>query len=159
MCSAVDRIDVVRKGEYLFVVAVVVLHRHLDRKIVGDQFKIKRVFVKRALVLVEMLYEFGNAALVVKLVRLFFFLAFVFDKDADALVQKRLFAKPLRQFFKTVNGRLENARIRPKCDLCAAFGRRSGLLERSRRVSRLRTPFHESFRRARSRVSSTRLKS
>ena len=51
--------------------------------------------MKRSLVAVEMLDEFGNAALVIELVRFFGLFAFVLDKDADTLVKKGLFAKTL----------------------------------------------------------------
>ena len=95
MRSAVDRVDVVRERKDLFVVAVVVLHRHLDRKVVSDHLEIERLVVQRALVLVEVLDEFGDAAFVVKLVRLFGFFALVLDENANALVEKRLFAKTL----------------------------------------------------------------
>ena len=61
---------------------------------------------------------------------LFGLLAFVFYKNAYAFVQKGLFTKPLRQLFETVNRCFKNARIRPECDLGAAFRRRAGLFQR-----------------------------
>ena len=77
--------------------------------------------MQRTLVFVQMLDELGNAALVIKLVRLFALVPLVLDEDADAFVQERLFAKPLGELFKAVIGRLENARIGPERDLCTAF--------------------------------------
>ena len=68
-----------------------------------------------------MLYEFGDAALVVKLVRLFRLFAFVLDGDANALVEKGLFAKPLRKLFETETRAVKDLDVGPKRDLGSAF--------------------------------------
>src|SRR5262249_2243179 len=86
--AAVDGVDVVGEGIDLLVVAVVVLNRHFDRKTVRFSLEIDRLVVQRGLVLVQVLYELCNTALVVKLVRPLGFLTFVFDRDADSLVEK-----------------------------------------------------------------------
>ena len=84
--------------------------------------------MQRALVLVEMLDELGDAALVIELVRLFWLFAFVLDRDADALVEKGLLAQPLGKFVKTELVVVENLRVRLEGDLCAALSRLAGLL-------------------------------
>ena len=101
MRAAVDRVDVVGKRIDLLVVAIVVLDRNLDREIVAFPFEIDRLVVKRDLVLVQMFDEFGNAALVIELVRTLRFLALVLDRDPDSFVEKCLFAKSLGQLVET----------------------------------------------------------
>ena len=59
--------------------------------------------MQRALVFVQMFYEFRDPAFVIKLVRFFGLFALVLDEDANAFVQKGLFAKPLGKLFETVN--------------------------------------------------------
>src|SRR4051812_27345911 len=93
--------------------------------------------MKRTLVPVKVLYEFGDAALVVKLVCLLRLLALVLDVDANALVQKGLFAKALRELLKTVHRRLKNARVRTERDLGPAPSGRARLLERRDRYAGL----------------------
>src|SRR6185436_10368311 len=99
-------------------------------KIVGDQLKIKRIIVQRTLVLVEMFYELGDTAFVIKLVRLLFLFALVLDEDTNTLVKKSLLAQPLRKLFETVNRRLEDACVWTKRDLSTTFRGCAGLLQR-----------------------------
>ena len=51
-----------------------------------------------------MLDELGDAALVIKLVRLLRLFTLVLDRDANAFVEKRLFAQPLGQLVETEIG-------------------------------------------------------
>ena len=129
MRAAVHRVDVVGKGIDLLVVAVVVLNRDFDRKAVAFLLKIERLVVKRALVLVQMFDEFRNAALVVELVRTLRLFALVFDRDANAFVEKGLLAQALGQFVETKLGVVENLRVRLERDLGSALPRLSGLLQ------------------------------
>ncbi len=41
--------------------------------------------------------------------------------DTNAFVEKSLFAKSFRQLFKTIDGRLKNARVGTKSDLGTSF--------------------------------------
>ena len=87
--------------------------------------------MNRGLVLVEMLDELGDSAFVVELVRLFRLLALVFDGDADAFVQKCLFAQALGQFVEAEFDQIEDLRIRFEGDLRAASSRLAGVLQAS----------------------------
>ena len=88
MRAAVYRVDVVRKGIDLFVIAVVVLDGDLDREILALLFKVDRLVVQRRFVLVQVLDEFRNSAFVIELVRPLRLLTLVFDRDPDPFVQK-----------------------------------------------------------------------
>jgi hypothetical protein len=88
--TAVDRVDVIRERIDLLVVAVVVLDCDLDRKIFTFLLEIDRLIVQRRLVLVQVLNELRNAALVVKLMRTLRLLTLVFDRDPNAFVKKGL---------------------------------------------------------------------
>jgi hypothetical protein len=103
MRPAIDSVYVIGERKYLFVVAVVVLHRHLDRKIVTDQLEIKRLVMERALILVQMFYEFrdppcNRTRAICRLLPL------VLDKYADAFIEKCFLAQAARKSVKTVNG-------------------------------------------------------
>ena len=86
MRPTIDSVYVIGKGKYLFVVAVVVLHRHFYRKIVTDQLEIKRLIVKRTLIFIQMLYKFGDPPFIKKLMRFVALFALVSDKDTDAFI-------------------------------------------------------------------------
>src|SRR6185369_614268 len=93
--ATVYGVDIVGKGIDLLVVAVVILNRDFDREVIVFLFEVDRLVVQRRLVLVQVLYELGDAALVIELVRPLRLLTLVFDRDADALVEKRLLTQPL----------------------------------------------------------------
>ena len=101
MRASVYRVDVVGKRIDLFVVAVVVLNGDFDREILAFLLEVDRLVVKRRLVLVQVLDELRDSALVIKLVRTLRLLTLVFDRDADSLVEKRLFAKSLGELVET----------------------------------------------------------
>src|SRR5688572_18387160 len=86
--------------------------------------------MQRALVLVQVLDEFRDAALVIKLVRFFLFLALIPDEYSDAFIEERLFPKALGKFFETVDRSLENTRVGSEGDLRPSLRRFSRLLER-----------------------------
>ena len=72
------------------------MDRDFDRKCVGNFLEIDWLVVQHALVLVEVLDEFGDAAPIVELVRLLRFFAFVFDRDANTFIEKSFFAQAFR---------------------------------------------------------------
>ena len=67
MRAAVDRVDVVGKTENRFRVGVVVLKRDLDVHVFLVGFHVDRLVVERLLAAVEVLDEFGYAAVVLEL--------------------------------------------------------------------------------------------
>src|SRR5262245_57507807 len=129
MGATVNCVDIVGKGVDLLVITVVVLDRNLDRQSISNLLEIDRFVVQHRLVLVEMFYEFRDAAAVIKLVRLFRLFALIFDRDADALVKKSFFTKPLRQLVETELDRVENLQVRSERDFCSALAGLSGLLK------------------------------
>ena len=140
MRSAIDSVDVVRKREDLLVVAVVVLHRHLDREFVRSVLEIDRFLVQRRFVAVQVLYEFGDAALVIEFVFFLLFFALVADDDANSLIQECLFTQPLREFVKAVNRRFEDLGVRLEGHFRSALVRRAGF--RKRRDRNADVEFH-----------------
>lgn len=93
MRAAVNRIDVIGEGEDLLVIRIVVLHRNFDGQVIFRSrsfFKIYRLGMKNVLVLVEMLDEFGDAALIEEFVFLFRFGTLVSDRDPDAFIEESL---------------------------------------------------------------------
>ena len=94
--AAVDGVDVVGEGIDFLVVGVVVLDSDFDRQRVANLFEVDRFVVKNVAALVEMLHEFGDAAAIVELVRLLWLFAFIFDRDANAFVEKGFLAETLR---------------------------------------------------------------
>ena len=130
MRTAVNRVDIVGERIDLFVVAVVVLNSDLDRQSVAFLLEVNRLVVKCRLILIKVLDEFRNAALVIKLMRTLRFLALVFDRYPNALIETRFFAQPLRELVKTKCAFSKDLRIGFECDLGSAFTGLSGLLER-----------------------------
>ena len=65
--AALDRVDVVGKGEDRLLVGGVPLHRHLDRALIGLALEIDDVLVDRVLGLVDVRDEVADPALVVEL--------------------------------------------------------------------------------------------
>src|SRR5262245_42089836 len=103
MRAAIHGVDIVGERKHLFVISIVVLNRNFNAQIVAGSaiaslLEVHWLRMKRVLVLVQVLDEFGNAAFVIKFVLLLFIGAFISDRDPDALVQKGFFAQALRQF-------------------------------------------------------------
>ena len=87
------------------VIAVVVLNRDLDRQRIGFggfSIEMNRLAVKNGLVLVQMLNELGDAALIEKLVRLLGSL--VVDADSNTRIQESFLTQALRQSIEVVLG-------------------------------------------------------
>ncbi len=104
--AALVGVDVVGEGKDLFLIAVVVLQGDLKIDSFLDSLKVDNLVVERGLVLVEMLDERNDSAGVVKVVSLL--RALIFDRDEQALVQKREFAKTLRKGIEIEFGRFED---------------------------------------------------
>ena len=122
--AAFVRVDVVREREHQLGVAVVPLQRDLGVDAVLVAFHEDRLVVDDRLVLVQVLDERHDAAVVLELVALA--VALVVDGDEDAAVQERQLAQPLRQRVEAVFDGLEDLRIGPERDLRAAPLRRAG---------------------------------
>src|SRR3954465_11548086 len=126
MSAAIDRVDVVSKGENRLGVAVVVLQGNLHAYTVALSFHVDRLVMEYLLTAIEVLHKFGNAAGVLELSVLGFpSLAvsrpLISKRDRESLIEKREFPQPLCESVIVVfNGR-ENIVIRQKMDLSAAL--------------------------------------
>ena len=117
--AALGRVDVVREGDEVLVVPVVILHRDLALAVFALAGHVDAAGVQRALVAVEIGHVFADAALVVhaladrlELVAVLVELrALVRDGDAQSRVQKRLLAHALVQDLIVVFQRLEHLGI------------------------------------------------
>ncbi len=99
MRAAIDGVDVVGEAEDVLAVAVVVLEGdfHGERAAVGQlplSFEVDRLVVQHSFAAVQVLDELGDAAAVMKLVRLDRVHALVGQGDPQALVQERQLAQP-----------------------------------------------------------------
>src|SRR6185295_16397521 len=113
--SAIHRVDVVGERMDDLVVAVVILDRDFDgERLCCRRFAIEVnwMSVQYALILVQMLYEFRDSALVKELVRLLGSL--IVDADAYTGVQEGLLAQPLRKSVEVEFGDFKDFRIRLK---------------------------------------------
>ena len=131
--AALDRVDVVREGVDALGVAVVPLHRDLDVDAVARALQVDHVGVDRRLGAVQVPDEGDDAALVEELVRLP--VALVADGDADAAVQERQLAEPLREDVEAEVDGLEDERVGLEGDAGAALVGDAGLLDRPFRVA------------------------
>src|SRR4030095_400764 len=133
--ATINCVDVVGKRIDFFVVAVVVLNGDFNRQGFALFFEIDRFVVERSLVLVQVLDEFGDAPLVIKLVRTLRLLTLVLNRYADTLVEKSLFAQTFRKLVETARGFSEDLCVRLESDLGSAFASLSRLLEWSYRYT------------------------
>ena len=107
MRASVDGVDVVGETENGFRVGVVVLEADFDVHVVLVGFHVDGFVVERLLAAVEVLDEFGDAAVVFEFGALGFAglgvgLALVGERDDQALVQERQFAQALRERVEVV---------------------------------------------------------
>src|SRR5688572_801532 len=116
--AALVRIDVVGEGEDQLGVAVVPLQRDFGVDAVFYAAHIDRLVVHVRFVLVQVLDERHDAAVVLELVALA--VALVVERDHDAAVQEREFPQSLRQRVEAVLGGLEDLGVGPERDLGAA---------------------------------------
>src|SRR5450755_1617365 len=127
MRASVDGVDVVGEAENGFGVRVVVLHADLDVYVVFVGFHVDRLFVERLFAAVQMLDELGDAAVVLDFGTLGFAglgvgLAFIGERDDQALVEEREFAQALRQGVEVVlDSGGENRFVGDEVYLGAAF--------------------------------------
>ena len=133
--AALVGVDVVGERVERFRVPVVPLHRDLDVDAVLLAARVDRLLVDRRLVLVQILDEGDDAALVEELVRLA--VALVVDRDRDAAVEEGQLAQARRQRVEAVFGGLEDLRVGLEGDLGAALLGRARDLEVARRHAAL----------------------
>ncbi len=127
MRAALVRVDVVGERVDRLGVAVVPLQRDLDVDAVLLAVHVDRLVVDGRLVLIQVLDERVDAALVQELVALA--VALVVDRDRDAGVEERQLAQALRQRVEAELDGLEDLRVGLEGDLGAALLRRAGDFE------------------------------
>src|SRR5262245_11935098 len=107
--AALARVDVVGEGEHALLIAVVVLERDLDLDAVALPLEEEHLGVNRRLVLVEVLDELDDAALVEEGVAAL--VALVLDDDLEALVEEGELAQPIREGIEGERRLLEDLRV------------------------------------------------
>ena len=112
MRAAFLGIDVVDEAVYIFLIAVVVLHRDLDDRIVLDPIEVDRLLVDRLLLAVEVGNEGADAALKMERLAAFLLAALIHERDRNAVVEEGEFAQAVLQRLKAVRGNGEDLRIR-----------------------------------------------
>ena len=115
MRAAFLGIDVVDEAVYIFLIAVVVLHRDLDDRIVLDPVEVDRLLVDRLLLAVEVGNEGADSALKMERLAAFLLAALIHERDRNAVVEEGEFAQAVLQCLKAVRGNGEDLRIRTKC--------------------------------------------
>src|SRR2546425_501541 len=123
--AALARVDVVREREDALLVTVVVLERHLDLGVAFLALEEQHLWVQRGLVLVQVLDELDDAALVQE--RVAPPVALVLDDDLQAPVQERQLAQPVAERVEREGRLLEDLGVRLEPD------DRAGLLAGARR--------------------------
>ena len=132
MRAAVRRVDVVRKGEQQLGVAVVVLQRHLGGVVPLPRREVDDLVVQGldALLLVDVLDEAADAALVVEVLLHRLGPPLVAQDDVDPRVEERLLAQPAQQGVVVVEDLLKDLRVGPEGDLGALLVGVAGDCER-----------------------------
>ena len=134
VAPAVDRVDVVREGEHVLRVRVVVLEGHLDDRRAFALLAVDRALVERLLVAVQVADERDEPALEVE--RALAVDPLVAKGDPDALGQVRRLAQALGDEIERVFRRLEHLAIRPEAGRGSpTLVRGSDLLDRRRRLA------------------------
>ena len=127
MGSSLVGVDVVREGVDGFGIAVIPLQRDLRVDALAVALHVDRLFVDGALVLVQVLDERDDAAVVLELVALRF--ALVVERDENARVEKRQLAETLSERVEAELDGLEDVLVGTERDLGAALLRRPGCLD------------------------------
>jgi len=136
--AALDRVDVVRVGQHRLGVAVVVLQRDLDGDPVLFLLEADRIRMQHHLVLVQVLDEFADAAVVAEGLRAHRpVLLFLAEDDLDALVQERQLAQARGQDVPGKLDRAENLVVGIPRHLRAPVGARADDLQRRLRHAAL----------------------
>src|SRR5688500_14919026 len=133
MSAALVRVDVVGERVNRLGVAVIPLQGDLRVDAFALAPHVDRLLVDGALVLVQMLDERDDAAVVLELVALR--LALIVERDENAGVQKRELAKTLRERIEAELDGLENFFVWRKSNLRSALLRRARDVEIGLRLS------------------------
>src|SRR5206468_10687960 len=131
-------VDVVREREDALLVAVVVLQRHLDLDVALLALEEQHLRMQRGLVLVQVLDELDDPALVEE--RVAPRIALVLDDDLEAAVQERQLAQTIAERVEREGRLLEDRRRRLEADDRAGLLGRPGRRERARRDAELTAP-------------------
>src|SRR5437660_8550627 len=131
MSASVTLRNIVREAEYLFLVRVVPLHRHLER----DAFLLcdcmKRSAMQHVLAPIDVFDKPLHSSSVREV--LLFSEALVYQLDLDPVVEKRKLAEPSREDVEMVLDHSEGLRAGQKMHLGAASLGLAGYLERRHR--------------------------
>src|SRR5262249_51479680 len=122
--AALACVDVVREGEDALLIAVVVLQRHLDLDVALLALEEQHLRVERGLVLVQVLDELDDPALVEE--RVTPRVALVLDDDLEAAIQERQLAQTIAECVERERRLLEDRGRGLESD------DRAGLLRRAR---------------------------
>ena len=120
-------VDVVDEGVRVLAEAVVVLHRHLDVRLLAARLEVEHLFVKGMSGAPHIRHEGGQPTLV--LMPLLRTVAFVGEHDREALVQVRHLTKTVVQGLEVVVELGEDLRVRLEGDVRAASLRLTDVLE------------------------------
>src|SRR5262249_53673239 len=125
MRAALARVDVVREGEHILLVALVVLERDLDLDIAAAALEVEHLRVHRRLVLIDVLDELEDAARVVE--GLLLLVPLVLDLDPETLVEEGELPETVREDVEAEARDLEDLGIRLEADrrppLCRLLAR------------------------------------
>src|SRR6185369_15025250 len=132
--AAVNRVDVVRETKNAFRIRVVVLQTDFHDHAVFLGFHVDRFVVEYLLATIQMLDEFGDAAVVLilsmlRFARLRIGVALVGQRDNQTLVQERKFAKALRKSVVVVFGGGENFLVRNEVNFRSTLLRSARFLQ------------------------------
>src|SRR5215813_6357821 len=133
--AALARVDVVREREDALLVAVVVLQRHLDLDVALLALEEQHLGMQRGLVLVQMLDELDDPALVEE--RVAPRVTLVLDDDLEAAIEERQLAQPVAERVEGKRGVLEDGGGRLEADDRAGLLGGAGRGERARRHTEL----------------------
>ena len=133
MRTAIALRDVVGVAEHRLLVGVVPLHRHFDADVAFLRGEPEHVGVDRRARTVEVTHERLESAFVLEHVMLV--VALIGDLDADAGIEEREFAQPLREDLVVEHDVREDRRRRTEAHPCAAFGGGAGVRERRDRIA------------------------
>src|SRR5207249_3086084 len=131
MCSTLAGVDVVREREDALLVAIVVLQRHLDLDVALLALEEQHLWMQRGLVLVQVLDELDDPALVEE--RMAPRVALVLDDDLEAAVQERELAQAVAERVEREGRVLEDRRRRLEADDRPGLLRGPGRRERTGR--------------------------
>src|SRR5579885_806268 len=133
MRAAINRVDIICKGENIFRVAVIVLERKLHVHVFLVGFGKDRRGMESFLVPVQVFDEFGDPALITKFS--FLVVPLIFQDNCESFIQKREFTEPLRQRVVIKLDGTEDGTVRKESDFRSAAVGLSGLFQRTCRLA------------------------